>query len=279
MLAEISLAELKRAAIRSHDVQTTRTQLIPGALLCWLRCEAPIRLGCCDVPSSPANWIKKWEESERLTEREKAEYGLQSATPPVGHMNVFLCEQRTRGETGSVGGRIEAGWPKIMFFESAWHSIVHIHQGYVNCLLLRWINFLFLRGSVCTGFSKSVLYLLWKSLCQERWKVELEPERNHLCQFSSWKQTRAPESVKVIHLNSSKTCIFKLLLSAVVHTGNNALPHLFDMTLQSLIHMPSITTDWNARWLNSHLVQSVLRFWVDTLRPVDSISLTELPTR
>lgn len=166
------MSEIKASTSKLHWIQkSNRLQKAPP---CWLLCEALIRLGCGDSPSSPASWIKEYEEEgERLTEREKAEFGLPLTAQPVGCLNVSLCEPRTQGEMGSVGERIEAGLLKIMFFESAWHSIVHDPPGLCKMSPPAVLNFIFsvlpllwLRGflNVCVAFANSI-FLFW-GICE-----------------------------------------------------------------------------------------------------------------
>lgn len=95
---------------------------------------------------------------------------------------------------GSVGGHIEAGLPKIMFFESAWHSIVHDPQGlcktsppamfefHFSVLSFSLERFL----SVCVAFSKSAFQpFCFENMCARKGErsggIHYAQERKHLC--------------------------------------------------------------------------------------------------
>lgn len=58
-------------------------------------------------------------------------------------MKASLCEPRTEQEMVSVGGLIEADSLKFMFFESAWHSIVHNPPGLCKTPPPAMLNFIF----------------------------------------------------------------------------------------------------------------------------------------
>lgn len=165
---QVNIFEGTHTVNESIDVQTTwdsKVNRLQKALrLCWLWCEAPIRLGCGDSPSSPCQLNKgvRWGGGGggRLAEREEAEFRLPLTAQPVGCENVSLFEPRTLGEMGSGGGRIETGLLKIMFLESAWHS--HFPQSsraMQNVLLRCWISFSILPFSVCSEFFFSSKWL------------------------------------------------------------------------------------------------------------------------
>lgn len=153
--------------MKAHYIEF-RSQSItesPPAVLAMMWSTGQVRIWWFTFISSQLNKAVRGR-GEWLTEREKAKFKLPLTAQPVECVNISLCEPRTQGEMVSVGC-IEAGLLKVMFFESAWHSIVHDPLGLCKMSPPAMLNFIFLSVfffvpqriflSVCVAFFKPVI--------------------------------------------------------------------------------------------------------------------------